>query len=131
MSPSRNGCLHLGQGPKVRGRSGFDIPSPFSAALPGAQSSWPAECGGLGMSFNICRGTIGSLAMLIATKECLAFGEQLRGRPAPRLLLEIDVCERVAICVLHDKARIVVLIDRPGRRESAGRGHWLSCPLSG
>jgi hypothetical protein len=32
----------------------------------GGQSSRLAEFGGLGMSFNICRGTLGSLAMLAA-----------------------------------------------------------------
>jgi hypothetical protein len=34
-----------------------------------AQSSRLAEFGGLGMSFNICRGTLGSLAMFTAIKN--------------------------------------------------------------
>jgi hypothetical protein len=34
-----------------------------------AQSSWLAEFGGLGMSFNICCGTLGSLAMLAAMRR--------------------------------------------------------------
>jgi hypothetical protein len=34
-----------------------------------AQSSWLAEFGGRGMSFNICRGTLGSLAMFTATRN--------------------------------------------------------------
>jgi len=34
--------------------------------LPRAQSSRQAEFGGRGMSFNICRGTLGSLEMLAA-----------------------------------------------------------------
>jgi hypothetical protein len=34
-----------------------------------AQSSRLAEFGGLGMSFNICRGTLGSLAMLTAIRN--------------------------------------------------------------
>jgi hypothetical protein len=34
-----------------------------------AQSSRLAEFGGLGMSFNICRGTLGSLAMFTAIRK--------------------------------------------------------------
>jgi hypothetical protein len=34
-----------------------------------AQSPRPAECGGLGMSFDICRGTLGSSAMLTAIRN--------------------------------------------------------------
>jgi hypothetical protein len=34
-----------------------------------AQSSRLAEFGGLGMSFNICRGTLGSLAMFAAIRN--------------------------------------------------------------
>jgi hypothetical protein len=36
---------------------------------PRAQSSRPAEFGGRGMSFNICRGTLGSLAMFTARRN--------------------------------------------------------------
>jgi hypothetical protein len=34
-----------------------------------AQSSRPAEFGGLGKSFNICRGALGSLAMFTAIRN--------------------------------------------------------------
>jgi hypothetical protein len=37
--------------------------------LPGAQSSRLAVFGGRGMSFNICRGTLGSLAMFTAIRN--------------------------------------------------------------
>jgi hypothetical protein len=37
-----------------------------------AQSSRLAEFGGLGMSFNICRGTLGSLAMFTAIRNASA-----------------------------------------------------------
>jgi hypothetical protein len=37
--------------------------------LSGAQSSRLAEFGGRGMSFNICRGTLGSLAMFNSTRN--------------------------------------------------------------
>jgi hypothetical protein len=39
------------------------------------QSSRLAECGGLGMSFNICRGTPGSLAMFPAIRKRLVARE--------------------------------------------------------
>jgi hypothetical protein len=45
-------------------------PAPFRFRTEGkfcAQSSRLAEFGGLGISFNICRGTLRSLAMFIAT----------------------------------------------------------------
>jgi hypothetical protein len=38
-----------------------------------AQSSRLAEVGGLGMSFNICRGTLGSLAMFTAIRSAIHF----------------------------------------------------------
>jgi hypothetical protein len=49
--------------------------------------------------------------------------EQVRRRPSARLLLVVDIRERVAVPVLHDETRIVVLLDRPQRREAAGGGH--------
>jgi hypothetical protein len=51
------------------------------------QSSRLAEFGGLGMSFNICRGTFGSLAMLAAIRRALvvhAASPQCVGRLRPR-----------------------------------------------
>jgi len=39
-------------------------------------------------------------------------------RPPPRLILEIDIRERLAVVVVHDKAG-VLLLDRLGRREVA------------
>jgi hypothetical protein len=49
------------------GRSSFHLRGP---AVPfQAQSSRLAEFGGLGMSFNICRGTLGSLAMFTAIRN--------------------------------------------------------------
>jgi hypothetical protein len=48
-----------------------------------------------------------------------------RWNAVPQLLwpTEIDVRERLPAGVLHDEARIVVLIDGPGRREAASGGH--------
>jgi len=50
---------------------------------PRTQSSRLAEFGGRGMSFNICRGTLGSLAMLTAIRNA-----------SSRDNLFIDVCRR-------------------------------------
>jgi hypothetical protein len=44
------------------------------AALPGTQSSRLAEFGGRGMSFNICRRTLGSLAMSAPISRASSFG---------------------------------------------------------
>jgi hypothetical protein len=41
-----------------------------------AQSSRLAEFGGRGMSFNICRGTLGSLAMFTAIRNAYHLGRQ-------------------------------------------------------
>jgi len=44
-------------------------------------------------------------------------------RRAPTgLFLEIEIAERLPDGVLHDEARIVVLLDGPGRREAAHGG---------
>jgi hypothetical protein len=40
--------------------------------LPGTQSSRPAVFGDRGMSFNICRGTLGSLVMFTANRNALS-----------------------------------------------------------
>jgi hypothetical protein len=42
---------------------------PSAIGFPRAQSSQLAVFGGRGMSFNICRGTLGSLAMFIAIRN--------------------------------------------------------------
>jgi hypothetical protein len=52
----------------------------------------------------------------------LVAGEQMCRRAPSRLLLEIDVGERLAGVILHDETGIRFL-DGPGRREAAGRGH--------
>ena len=44
-------------------------PNLLAALTLAAQSSRLAEFGGRGMSFNICRGTLGSLAMLAAIRR--------------------------------------------------------------
>jgi len=46
--------------------------------------------------------------------------EQMRRRAPARLLLEIDIRERLPGMILHDEAGIG-LLDGPGRREAAGR----------
>ena len=74
-----------------------------------------------GMSFNICRGTLGSLAMFTAIRNCLVAREQLSARSTPRLILEIDIRQRLLVVVADDEAGGAFL-DRPGRREAAGRG---------
>jgi hypothetical protein len=52
-------------------------------------SQWSrlAKFGGLGLPFNICRGTLGSLAMFRDT-ECFVASEQLRSRALAGLVLE-------------------------------------------
>ena len=51
----------------------------------------------------------------------LVAGEQLRRRAPPRLLLKIDVSQRLPVGVADDIAGLS-LLDRPGRREAAGHG---------
>jgi hypothetical protein len=62
----------------------------------------------------------------------LVLGEQISRRASARLFLEIEIAERLSVGVLHDEARIVMLLDHPRRRETAGlevagcqRGLWL------
>jgi len=56
---------------------------------------------------------------------------QRRCRSPGELLLEIDLCERVAVGVTYDVATLpelrVRVIDRPGRREATCRHDRLSC----
>jgi hypothetical protein len=57
-------------------------------------------------------------------------GEPLHASLPPRLILEINASERLAPAILHDEARVVVLLDRPGRREAAGL-HYAAGPWVG
>ena len=57
-------------------------------------------------------------------------GEQLHVSLQPRLILEINASERLAPAILHDEARVVVLLDRPWRREAAGL-HYAAGPWVG
>ena len=50
----------------------------------------------------------------------LILGEQLCRRAPPRFLFEVEVPERLPSGVPHDEACIIMLLDRPGRREAAG-----------
>jgi len=45
--------------------------------------------------------------------------QQVRRRTSARLILEVEIAERLPAGVLDDEARIVVLVDRPRRREAA------------
>ena len=49
----------------------------------------------------------------------LVAGEQLRRRSPTGLVLEVEVAERLPGAVADDEAGVVVLLDRPGRREAA------------
>ena len=49
----------------------------------------------------------------------LVFAEQLSRRSPPRLILEIDIGERLSVVVAHDEVG-VQFIDEPGRWEAAG-----------
>ena len=51
----------------------------------------------------------------------LIFGEQLRRRSPPRLILEIDIGELLPGAVRHDEGATNIL-DGPKRREAAGGG---------
>src|ERR1700752_1756178 len=57
-----------------------------------------------------------SLAILLPILRAsrLVFAQQLRCRSSPRLILEIDIGERLSIVVTHDKAGVQFL-DGPGR----------------
>ena len=67
----------------------------------------------------------------VGNPSSLIFGEQLGRRSPSWLILEIDVCERLADVVAHDEAGIVVLVDRPRWRSGANRASGLpaaACP---
>jgi len=59
---------------------------------------------------------------LCGNAPSLVAGEQLGRRSTSRLLLEIDVGERLPIGVA-DGAAALLLVDRPWRREAQRRGH--------
>jgi hypothetical protein len=73
------------------------------------------------MSFNICRGTLGSLAMFTARRKPRR-AIAASSTSALRLVLEIEVGERLTVGVLHGEG-LRAFLDRPGRREASTRGH--------
>jgi hypothetical protein len=95
-----------------------------------AQSSRLAVFGGLGMSFSICRGTLGSLAMFTAIRNASSRVSSLALERAG-VILEVHICQRLPVAILHDEAG-VAFDDRPGRWEAALRGHRviLVMPIS-
>ena len=56
----------------------------------------------------------------------LVAGEQLGRRAPSGLVLEIEVAERLSILVTDDEAGVVLLFDRPGRREAAHMGVMIA-----
>jgi hypothetical protein len=50
----------------------------------------------------------------------LIFGEQFRRRPPSRLILEIDIRQRLLVVIAHDKAG-GLFFDGPRGREAAGK----------
>jgi hypothetical protein len=74
-------------------------------------------------AFNSVVSISGSLAMLTATPGLVA-GEQLGRRAASRLILEVNVGERLAAVVADDEAG-VGLLDGPGRREAGEKAFAL------
>jgi hypothetical protein len=59
------------------------------------------------MSFNICRGTLGSLAM--RDKECLVARQPLHRHLPLWLVSEIEVSDLLAVGVLHDEGFLTLL----------------------
>jgi hypothetical protein len=82
--------------------------------------------GGRGMSFNICRGTLGSLAMFTATRNASS-REPFHRQPPLGFILEIDIGKVLAVPVRHNE-RFLMFLDRPGRRETAGLSHGRGRP---
>jgi hypothetical protein len=74
------------------------------------------------MSFNICRGTLGSLAMVTADEECLVARQPLHRHLPLWLVFEIEIGDLLAVGVLHDEG-FLTFLDRPGRREVARGWH--------
>ena len=68
--------------------------------------------------------------MFAAIRRASSLVMRLAGSSA-RLLLVIHICGRMAVLVLHNEARIVVVFDGPGRRKPAGGSdHATEGPLS-
>jgi len=55
------------------------------------------------MSFNICRGTLGSLAMFTAIRNASSRRQPLHRHLPLRLILEIEISERLSARVLHNE----------------------------
>ena len=94
---------------------------------PRTQSSRLAEFGGLGISFNICRGTLGSLAMFTAIRNASSRVSCFALDSPPGLVLVIDIRQRLLVVVAHDKAGGAFL-DQSGWQEAAG---YDSIPAAG
>ena len=59
--------------------------------------------------------------MFMAMRRASVAREQVSSRAAAGVILEIDVGERVPVRIADDEAGFVHLLDRPRRREAAGR----------
>jgi hypothetical protein len=60
------------------------------------------------MSFNICRGTRGSLAMFTANRNASSRDSRFIDLPL-RLVLEIEIGDLLAVSVLHDEGFLLFL----------------------
>ncbi len=69
------------------------------------------------------RSSIGSLAKFAAMRRASFLVSSLGRRALTGLVLEIGIAEHLPGGVLHDEARIVMLLDRPGRREAVRGWH--------
>ena len=63
--------------------------------------------------------------MLTAMRRASSLVSKFAAARRPRLILELDIGQRVAGDVLYDEARLTVLLDGPRRQEAAGAGHGL------
>ncbi len=63
----------------------------------------------------------------------LVLGQQLGRRSPTGFVLEIEIPERLPDVVADDEARVVVLLNRPGRREAARGGYavMIACSKRG
>jgi hypothetical protein len=76
------------------------------------------------MSFNICRGTLGSLAMFTAIRNASSRVSPFRRYPALRFILKVQIGERLAVGILHDEG-FQTFLDRPWPGEAARHGPQL------
>ena len=51
-------------------------------------------------------------------------GHEIGRRSAPGLLLVVHIRKRIPVAILHDEASVIVIFNRPGRREAAGILAW-------